>query len=196
MNRGMTVLLAAALLLVLTAGTALAAEIACGGTGTCLGTQEDDEITGTSESDVIRALGGDDTVDGGNFSDEIYGGEGNDRLIGDVANLPRAGNDELYGGPGSDFLSGADGHDIHRGGDGDDTIDSRSGECDPEIGYCYVVRDDVYGGPGNDSIYSRDSQPEYIDCGEGGRDRVTADSRKPIEFGDQVAPNCEIVDRP
>ena len=63
------------------------------------------------------------------------------------------------------------------GGNGDDRLTGGAG------------KDRVSGGAGNDRIFVRDGQRDRVNCGSGGRDRVTADRR------DRVSRSCERVSR-
>jgi hypothetical protein len=105
-------MVAGALMLVLTAGVALALnQIDCGSisqdplTPECYDTPQNDAIEGrdapvTGEvSDIIYARGGDDQVDANNGDNEAYGGAGRDKIEvwGD--------DDKLYGGDDADFLT-------------------------------------------------------------------------------------------
>ncbi len=67
------------LFLALTAGIALAADIACSG-GTCTGTPKADAMTGSEGDDYMDGLGGDDKMIGDVGSDRIYGSRGNDTI--------------------------------------------------------------------------------------------------------------------
>lgn len=141
------ILLASMLLVALTAGAALAANI----TGTTAadvigaGPYKGTSLTG---ADVIRSLGGDDRVDAYTGNDTIYGSEGNDNLIGaeetdnvkgengnDIIDLavydtPNA-VDKGYGGNGDDDFYAEDGNkDFINCGAGDDTIVTQDPDLD------------------------------------------------------------------
>jgi Ca2+-binding RTX toxin-like protein len=75
-------------LLVASAGVALAANITCLG-GPCVGTEQNDRITGSQVDDEIHALGGRDEVTARGADDPVEGG---------------AGRDDIAGGAGGDFL--------------------------------------------------------------------------------------------
>jgi Ca2+-binding RTX toxin-like protein len=156
-----------------------------GGAATIVGTTVANRLAGTPGSDVIlggtgrdRILAGSgrDLVCAGRGNDRVLGGPGNDRLLGQAGNdilfggrgrdLLRGGtgNDGLSGGTGNDHLSGASGNDRLSGGAGNDRL---SGGSDNDRLNPGVGRDRVAAGPGNDRIFSRDSQPDLIDCGRG-----------------------------
>lgn len=77
-------------------------------------------------------------------------------------------SDKLYGKKGHDRLFGLDGNDLLVGGPGRDLLE---------------------GGAGNDRLLARDDELDTVRCGSG-RDQAVVDKK------DQVAPNCELVDRP
>jgi Ca2+-binding RTX toxin-like protein len=121
MSRIMKVVVLGALILVLSAGTALAA--------TLVGTEGDDNMSGSGVADQIFTLEGNDTVDGMGGNDEIYGNENNDFLIG------AEGSDTLYGNTGNDAVDLASfdipgDSDQGYGGKGNDTIGAQDGNFD------------------------------------------------------------------
>jgi Ca2+-binding RTX toxin-like protein len=121
MSKVMKVLALGALILVLSAGTALAA--------TLVGTEGDDNISGSGVADQIFTLEGNDTVDGMGGNDEIYGNENNDFLIG------AEGSDTVYGNTGNDAIDLASfdipgDRDEGYGGKGNDTIGARDSNFD------------------------------------------------------------------
>ena len=133
--------------LLLSAGVALAATIACDG-GTCSGTNRGDTMRGTAGFDKMYGRDGNDRMRGNRSADVMYGGEGADTISGHY------GGDRIYGGSGNDILRGAIGGDRIFGGTG---------------------RDTVYGGPGSEYIYiAGDGQHDSVDCGLG-RDTVVFD---------------------
>ena len=79
-----------------------------------------------------------------------------------------ARSDKLYGKGGHDRLFGLDGNDLLVGGPGRDLLE---------------------GAAGNDRILARDNERDIVRCGSG-NDHAVADRK------DQVATNCESVDRP
>jgi RTX calcium-binding nonapeptide repeat (4 copies) len=123
MRHTATIFLAlAALMVVLSAGVALAAS-------PIVGTDSGEQIKGTRHSEEIKGLGGADEITDGLGTDIVYGGKGKDNLIG-------------YGGDTS-----VDGF---NGGAGDDTIQSRDVpaakdrvECGPGIDHVYADKADV-----------------------------------------------------
>jgi Ca2+-binding RTX toxin-like protein len=99
MGRTVRVLGTVLLMVVLSAGAALAASPIL-----ITGTNGDDQIKGTRKSEEIRGLGGNDEITDGLGKDIVYGSAGADNLIG-------------YGGDAS--------VDRFRGAAGNDTIQSR-----------------------------------------------------------------------
>jgi hypothetical protein len=79
-----------------------------------------------------------------------------------------ARSDKLYGKGGHDRLFGLDGNDLLVGGPGRDLLE---------------------GAAGNDRILARDNERDIVRCGSG-KDHAVVDGK------DQVATNCESVDRP
>jgi trimeric autotransporter adhesin len=110
--------LVAAVLLALTAGTAMALTISCPGEvdfEVCEGTNGDDTMNGTSSENHMNALAGNDTLNGFDGEDNLVGGPGNDALNG----FDR-----------DDYLRGDSGKDIFSGGPQNDQIDARAGDED------------------------------------------------------------------
>ena len=112
----------AALMVVLSAGVALAAS-------PIVGTDSGEQIKGTRHSEEIRGLGGADEITDGLSRDIVYGGKGKDNIIG-------------YGGDTS--------VDRFYGKAGDDTIQSRDVpaskdrvECGSGLDYVYADKADV-----------------------------------------------------
>lgn len=107
--------------LLLTAGVALAAQIACKG-GICKGTDGDDTMIGTKGHDTMIGKNGSDVMVGRGDNDEMHGGFGAEKMDGRKGNdLMRGGGgpDEISGGPGTDTIEGETGNDtIHVDGDG------------------------------------------------------------------------------
>lgn len=99
---------------------------------------------------------------GGSQSERLNGTAGTETLVG------RDGRDIIYGLAGDDGLSGGRGGDEIYGGAG---------------------RDVMFGGAGNDFIEARDGDPDYISCGAGRQDVVSADHK------DEVSDDCEHVYR-
>ncbi|MGH3065593.1 MAG: metallophosphoesterase [Gaiellaceae bacterium] len=77
-------------------------------------------------------------------------------------------SDKLYGKGGNDRLFGLDGNDLLVGGPGRDLLE---------------------GAAGNDRLLARDDERDLVRCGSG-QDRAVVDKK------DQVAANCESVERP
>ena len=98
MRRALLLAVFGSMLLVGSAGVALAADVFCTG-GPCEGTELDDFITGTAQSDQIFALGGFDVVFALAGQDELNGQNGSDALFGEN------NSDTYFGGGGSDLLS-------------------------------------------------------------------------------------------
>ena len=122
MGRTTTIFIVVALMVVLSAGVALAAS-------PIVGTDSGEQIKGTRHAEEIRGLGGADEITDGLGTDIVYGGKGKDNLIG-------------YGGDTS-----VDGF---KGGAGDNTIQSRDVpatkdkvECGPGIDHVYADKADV-----------------------------------------------------
>jgi len=154
MRRTVTIMVAGALLIALTAGVALAATINCVG-GLCEGTNNKNTLFGTSGFDEINGKGATD--------DETLRGDPNSNAA------AVEGNDEIHGGPGKDFLISEGGNDLLDGGTGDDFIDAK----DPSSNSTDIVK----GGRGRDEIESTDREKDTIDCGPGTTDTVRFDKR-------------------
>jgi Ca2+-binding RTX toxin-like protein len=143
--RPIAVVVASMLLVALTAGTALAANIN--------GTAGDDIIgpapfngVPLTDADTIRALDGNDTVDG------------------------FCGNDKVFGGIGDDTLIGAENNDNVKGEAGDDTIDLASFDTPPYSPPCTdtgPTTDRGVGGDGDDIFLAEDGNKDFINCGPG-----------------------------
>lgn len=101
-------------------------------------------------------------VDGGSDSDEIRGGGSGEYLYGGGS----FGNDTLIGRGGPDVLNSGEGADNLNGGEGYDSI---------------------YAGGGDDTVDSLDDGEDYVDCGAGVTDTVTA-----ADGFDEFA-NCEVL---
>ena len=82
----------------------------------------------------------------------------------------RGAADELYGGKGNDEIHGKCGSDYISGGRGFD-----------------VLR----GGAGNDRIEAADGKHDFINCGPGDADRVSAD--REAEGAEDRVKNCEYI---
>ncbi len=163
MNRATKIVLITAMLMILSAGVAVAATFTCT-TTTCNGTSNNDQITGNILDQTFNAKAGNDIVRAGGGDDIVYGQTGNDRLTGE------GGCETLNGGQGSDLLDNATGDNCNRAlsnpshetvdavdntFDGIITNDSRPDEilCDPGIDYYRAdpidtVNGNPVGGPG------------------------------------------------
>src|SRR5215212_113397 len=99
MKRTTRVLGATCLVILLSAGPALAA------LPLIVGTNAGERIIGTKNAEEIRALGGSDEITDGFGGDLVYGGRGGDNLIGygDDTSL-----DRFYGGGGDDIVQTRD----------------------------------------------------------------------------------------
>src|SRR5215218_10054699 len=89
------VLVAMCLVVLLSAGTALAA------LPLIVGTNSGEQINGTSNAEEIRGLEGSDEISDGLGADLIYGGTGEDNLIGTAS---ESAVDSLCGGSGGDIV--------------------------------------------------------------------------------------------
>jgi Ca2+-binding RTX toxin-like protein len=173
MRKALTMTIAGALMMALTAAAAFAA-INCAG-GTCFGTNDPDTLYGTANVDNIQGLGGDDT---------IYGKGSNDFLAGDQAfEQTLRGNDKVYGGSGNDELEGNQDNDLLVGGPGNDKLNPLDGQ---QLG----TKDTVEGGRGADNVYANDGNEDVINCGRGTQDIVRYD------VGLDTIRNCEIKNPP
>ena len=99
MKRTTRVLVATCLVILLSAGPALAA------LPLIVGTNAGERITGTKNAEEIRALGGSDEITDGLGGDLVYGGTGADNLIGYGGDTSL---DRFYGGRGNDIVQSRD----------------------------------------------------------------------------------------
>jgi Ca2+-binding RTX toxin-like protein len=157
-----------ALLLVLSAGVALAHlnEFYCNDknpdTPLCPGTDERDHIIGSINFPGTDDIYADDNDSDNRGSADVVQGRDDDDII-----RGQEGNDHLAGGPDDDTLYGNSGHDL--------IIDSES-TGDEDV---------AYGSAGDDNIDVKDGDgDDWVSCGKG-RDRVWFDS------GDVIRGNCE-----
>ena len=119
-----------ATVLLVAAGAALAATLACNG-GRCTGSNNADTLYGSPRHDAIYSLKGADLVRG-NAGDDLLNGDGGwDRLVGGM------GDDTVNGSDGEDIVAGNSGHDWLNGGTGNDRIEAVDG-----------MRDKISCGPG------------------------------------------------
>src|SRR5215203_545614 len=99
MKRTIRVLVAMCLVVLLSAGTALAA------LPRIVGTNSGEQVSGTSIAEEIRGLGGSDEISDGLGADLIYGGTGGDNLIGTASD---SSEDRFYGERGGDIFQSRD----------------------------------------------------------------------------------------
>jgi len=99
MKRTTRVLVATCLVILLSAGPALAA------LPLIVGTNAGERITGTKNAEEIRALGGSDEITDGLGGDLVYGNRGADNLIGYGGDTSL---DRFYGGRGNDIVQSRD----------------------------------------------------------------------------------------
>jgi Ca2+-binding RTX toxin-like protein len=99
MRRTIRVLVAICLVVLLCAGTALAA------LPLIEGTNSGEQINGTSNAEEIRGLEGSDEISDGLGADLVYGGSGGDNLIGTASDTSE---DRFYGGSGEDIFQPRD----------------------------------------------------------------------------------------
>ena len=129
MKRTIRVLVAMCLVVLLFAGTALAA------LPRIVGTSSGEQINGTRNAEEIRGLEGSDEISDGLGADLIYGGTGDDNLIGTPSDTSV---DRFYGGSGEDIFQPRDVpavKDIVSCGPGTDTVyadkaDDVEGDCE------------------------------------------------------------------
>ena len=99
MKRTTRVLVATCLVILLSAGPALAA------LPLIVGTNAGERISGTKNAEEIRALGGSDEITDGLGGDLVYGNRGGDNLIGYGGDTSL---DRFYGGRGNDIVQTRD----------------------------------------------------------------------------------------
>ncbi len=161
MKRIMMVTAVASLLLAMSAGIALAANIACPNAsfGVCVGTPNDDTMGGGPIKDIMTGRQGADTMSGRLNADEMVGDLGNDFLDGG------AGNDVLKGGDGQDVLNGRLGNDdIFAERDQDsDSITCGPGEADFARVTPIDVIDNRQAGSAPESVLEAGTTCEEID---------------------------------
>ena len=165
--RRLTILFAAmGMVLLLSAGVALALTVTCTANRACTGTDDPDVLNGSS--------GADPEMDGRQGNDELYANDGEyASMQGDAfdpANNDTStdGDDLLMGGPGWDGMAGYGGADTYYGrARGDYFFAVESSENKGE--------DIVFGNRGNDWIEAIDETKDTIDCGGGTHDLVLFD---------------------
>lgn len=121
----------ASTVLLVAAGAALAATLACDG-GKCTGSDKADTMYGSPRHDAIYSLKGQDLVRGNDGDDLVNGDGGWDRLAGGM------GDDTVNGSDGEDIVAGNSGHDQLSGGADNDRIEAADG-----------MRDKISCGPGS-----------------------------------------------
>lgn len=165
MRRMVMMLGVVALMVALSAGSALAKNVSCpndgnAGDGKCIGTNVGDGMFGTSLADNMYGLGGADLMYGYGSADFLYGGNETgfgDKILGGAANdrvAGQGGNDALYGGSENDRVLGGLGNDLIVGGPGNDTLN---------------------GGPDSDQVNAQDGQKDTIVLCGNENDRIFYD---------------------
>jgi Ca2+-binding RTX toxin-like protein len=114
------------LLVLLSAGTALAA------LPLIVGTNSGEQINGTSNAEEIRGLEGSDEISDGLGADSVYGGIGGDNLMGTASDTSV---DRFYGGSGEDIFQPRDVPAVK------DMV-----SCGPDTDTVYADKADVVGG--------------------------------------------------
>ena len=123
MKRTVLLLAVVTTALLVAAGTALAATLACNG-GKCVGGNGPDTMIGSPVRDEIYSLKGGDLVRGNGGNDLLNGDGGEDRLLGG------RGDDTVNGSDGSDVVAGNPGNDRLNGGTSSDRIEAADGMRD------------------------------------------------------------------
>lgn len=175
MRRTALVVMIGALLVALTAGTAMALnQISCSSfsqnplTPECSGTLQEDLIEGRDARDIIYAKDGDDEVNARYGGDDVYGGAGRDEIEG--------------GGHGPDGVIHYEDLDRLYGGGGNDVLKDRRASRD---------HDELRGAEGNDSLNAYDNDVEDIlACGPGTDDTAIFDVDG-VAGSDSVSDSCE-----
>ncbi len=126
MKRTIRVLVAMCLVVLLSAGTALA------DLPLIVGTNSGEQINGTKNAEEIRGLDGSDEISDGLGADLVYGGTGGDNLIGTASDTSE------------DRYSGGRGEDIFQSRDVPAVKDMVS--CGPGTDRVYADKADVVGG--------------------------------------------------
>jgi Ca2+-binding RTX toxin-like protein len=174
MRQTTLVVVVGALLVVLTAGAAMALnQISCNSfsqnplTPECSGTPQEDLIEGRDARDIIYAVDGDDEVNARYGGDDVYG----------------AGRDEIEGGGhGPEGVLHYEDLDKLYGGDGNDVLKDRRANSD---------HDELRGGEGNDIVNAYDCDVlDIVVCGFGTDDTATFDADS-VAGSDSVSDSCE-----
>ena len=147
-KHGMRAALAAALIALLLAGTALGA----------VSQKEDDVPRCHGRQAKIIGTDGADTLHGTPSRDVIWGGDGDDKI---------------YGSLGNDLLCGSRGTDLVHGGRGNDEVDGGAGQRDRAIGD--LGDDKVVGGAGGYDEVAGDLGIDIVNGGAGDHDLVHGD---------------------
>ncbi len=209
-SKTVRIVVVGALLLLLTAGAAVAQDVVgkvirCDG-GRCEGTDDRDTIVASDRSEEVFAKAGDDDIEldatiAIGSDDVAYGDLGRDCIDGG------AGDDLMIGGPGDDnrpceftafvnpraALTSGPGDDTIEGGPGDDSMDGIADD-DTLIGgegndliedFQQLDSDTLLGGEGNDTLNATDGDRDDLVDGGPGRDECSGDA------GDTFR-NCEI----
>jgi Ca2+-binding RTX toxin-like protein len=194
------------LILAVTAGTALAANIT--GNGTLVGTTGADNIAAGNGDDTVWGLGGGDNITAGNGNDVIdadgmcpkglaagdypnglpgsnYCEHGHDGVPGNHANIAvGSGDDTIYGGGGTNSISVGNGNDTIYGGPVGDTISAGSSTgmgndkiyLDYNDSGAYYTGSTVYTGAGDDVVYAQNGKKDTIVCPRSNGTTVYADT--------------------
>jgi Ca2+-binding RTX toxin-like protein len=131
--------------------------VGSGVSGAGLGPPWDEVLKGDDKANQLEGGPGHDRIGGRGGNDTLYGKDGRDLILGGPGNdVVRGGGrgDELYGGLGNDVLRGGDGRDVLTGGAG---------------------RDRLFGGDADDVIRAAGGGADFVDCGDGDRDRAFVD---------------------
>ena len=164
-----------------------------------VGTDGNDVLTGSDDGNTLTGGAGADTLRGGLGPDRLEGGAGADKVTysertvavtvdldgtADDGNADDSGADNVLpdvehvaGGDGGDSITGGSAPETLEGGPGGDVVDGGGGQ------------DTLDGGDGGDTLRARDGVADSVACG-GGADGAVVDD------GDQVASDCESVERP
>ena len=145
MKQAFPLLSAAALIVTLTAGGAVArVGTSSPGPAGALVTCDGGRCDGTNDADTIVA---------GNKAEQVFGMSGDDDIELDAA-FPSGSSDVGVGGPGRDCIDGGGGNDLMLGGPGDDNRPCEfSAFVDPQAAMTGGPGNDrIDGGPGNDSM--------------------------------------------
>ena len=131
MGRMAMVMTAVALMVVLSAGVAVAASIT--------GTEDRDVLDGSGKNETISGRGGPDTLNGAGGGG-TKGGDGGDEAGGGTE------ADEVHGGPGDDYLIDApdNDRDVLHGNSGEDNVPVRDFPAIKDVVYCGSGRDTAY----------------------------------------------------